>query len=106
MKDRLPLEKREAMSGEEEKSSPLYSFLQIVKKYISGYGNAKDVTGILEDTCREFMRLIKDVEQELSSESYSQDSLAGFASMIETIEDIDEREFLMSPKKGKIKRSF
>lgn len=106
MKDRLPVEKGETLSREEEKTSPLYIFLQIVKKYISGYGNVKDVTGILEDTCREIMRLIKDLEQELSSEDYSHDSLSGFASMLETIEDIDEREFLMSPEERENKEKF
>jgi len=103
MKDRLPVEKA-ALSQEEEKKSPLYVFLQVVKKYISGYGSVKDVMTVMNDTTGEIMRLIKDLEQELGSEEY--DSLSGFTSMLETIEDIDEREFLMSPEERANKENF
>ncbi len=106
MKDRLPVEKHEAIASEHEKNSPLYIFLQVIKKYISGYGNVKDVTTVLQDTNSEIVRLINDLEQELSSEDYSEDSLSGFASILETIEDIDEREFLMSPEERENKENY
>mgnify|MGYP000862280795 CR=1 FL=1 len=106
MKDRLPVEKHEAISSEDEKNSPLYIFLQVLKKYISGYGNVKDVTTVLEDTNSEIVGLIQDLEQELGSEDYSNDSLSGFTSMLETIEDIDKREFLMSPEERENKEKY
>jgi hypothetical protein len=106
MKDRLPVEKHEAIASEHEKNSPLYIFLQVIKKYISGYGNVKDVTTVLQDTNSEIVRLINDLEQELSSEDYSEDSLSGFASILETIEDIDEGEFLMSPEERENKEKY
>lgn len=106
MKDRLPVEKHEVISSEDEKNSPLYIFLQVLKKYISGYGNVRDVTALLEDTNSEIARLIHDLEQELAFEDYSDDSLSGFTSMVETIQDIDKREFLMSPEERENKEKY
>ncbi|MEQ8171598.1 MAG: hypothetical protein ABRQ38_22100, partial [Candidatus Eremiobacterota bacterium] len=66
----------------------------------------RDVTALLEDTNSEIARLIHDLEQELASEDYSDDSLSGFTSMVETIQDIDKREFLMSPEERENKEKY